>query len=328
MIKRMMAVTMVLGSMAIRAQVPADQLAKPPASAQNFTILSTAGTHGKASIWTASDGSQMSRESVLLRGQVWELDQSVKLGSDGMPSQLIVRGVTPQGDAAETFTVADGIATWKSPVDAGHEPYHSAFYVAEGGTSSGGTQLLIEELLKSPDKSMQLLPGGRAHAERLSDLPVGSGAMAKTVTLWAVTGLSPSPVTVWTTANGKFFGAVGGLSVLPAGYEADLQRLDKAQDEALAARSPALVKALLKTPTGPVAFTHVRAFVEGTHFADDQTIVVDKGLITLMGAAGSIAVPKSAQVFDGNGKTLVPGLWDSHMHVGDDSSGPFLLALG
>jgi imidazolonepropionase-like amidohydrolase len=328
MIKRMMAVTMVLGSMAIRAQVPADQLAKPPASAQNFTILSTAGTHGKASIWTASDGSQMSRESLLLRGQVWELDQSVKLGSDGMPSQLIVRGVTPQGDAAETFTVADGIATWKSPVDAGHERYHSAFYVAEGGTSSGGTQLLIEELLKSPDKSMQLLPGGRAHAERLSDLPVGSGAMAKTVTLWAVTGLSPSPVTVWTTANGKFFGAVGGLSVLPAGYEADLQRLDKAQDEALAARSPALVKALLKTPTGPVAFTHVRAFVEGTHFADDQTIVVDKGLITLMGAAGSISVPKSAQVFDGNGKTLVPGLWDSHMHVGDDSSGPFLLALG
>lgn len=33
-----------------RAQVPVDQLAKPPATAQKFTILSTAGTHGKAFI--------------------------------------------------------------------------------------------------------------------------------------------------------------------------------------------------------------------------------------------------------------------------------------
>ena len=70
----------------MQAQVPADQLAKPPADAQAFTILSTSGTNGKATIWTAGDGSNMSRESILLRGQVWEIDQSVKLGSDGMPS--------------------------------------------------------------------------------------------------------------------------------------------------------------------------------------------------------------------------------------------------
>ena len=54
----------------VQAQVPADQLAKPPAGAQAFTVLSTAGTHGKATIWTAGDGSNMSRESILLRGQV------------------------------------------------------------------------------------------------------------------------------------------------------------------------------------------------------------------------------------------------------------------
>jgi hypothetical protein len=76
---------LLLGPATIQAQVPADQLAKPPAGAQAFTILSTAGNHGKATIWTAADGSNMSRESILLRGQVWEVDQSVKLGSDGMP---------------------------------------------------------------------------------------------------------------------------------------------------------------------------------------------------------------------------------------------------
>jgi imidazolonepropionase-like amidohydrolase len=323
------AATLFLSSAAIQAQVPVDQLAKPPASAQTFTILSTSGTNGKAFIWTADDGSRMSRDSILLRGQVWEIDQKVVLGSDGMPSVLVVHGVTPQGDAGETFQAGAGKAAWKSPVDAGDGAYTSpAFYVAEGGTFSGGTQLLIEAILASPDKSLPLLPGGRAHAERLTEAVVGQGDARKTVTAWAITGLSPSPQPVWTTADGKFFGAVGGLAILPVGYEDALLSLDKAQDTALAARSPALRKALLKTPQGPVAFTHVRAFLDGTHFADDQTVVVNHGLIVAAGPAASTPAPKDAQIFDGAGKTLVPGLWDSHQHIGDDSSGPFLLSLG
>jgi len=329
MLQRIVVLAMVLGSASIQAQIPVDQLAKPPAGAQTFSIVSTAGTHGKAAIWVESDGRRMSRESLLLRGQVWESDESVKLGDDGMPATLEIRGSSPQGDVAETFAIADGTATWKSPVDSGSHPYHAAFYVAQGGPLSTGTQLLIETLLKSPDKSMPLLPGGRARAERLTEFVVGSGSSSQTVTDWAVTGLSPSPSPVWTTADGKFFGFVsGGLSLLPTGYEGDLKNLNKAQDDALAARSPALLKALLKTPTGPVAFTHVRAFVEGSRFVEDQTIVVDKGVIKLVGPAASVSVPKDAQVIDGQGKTLVPGLWDSHMHVQDDSTGPFLLALG
>jgi imidazolonepropionase-like amidohydrolase len=116
--------------------------------------------------------------------------------------------------------------------------------------------------------------------------------------------------------------------VLPVGYEGDLVRLTKAQDDALAARSPALVKKLVKTPTGPVVFSHVQAFLDGTHFAEDQTILVENGQITQVGPATSITIPQNAEVIDGRGKTLVPGLWDSHMHFGDDFSGPFLLSLG
>ncbi len=326
------AVTAVLSFPALaqaQTPVPADQLAKPPADAQAFTVLSTSGTNGKSFLWTAADGSRMSRESILLRGQVWEVDQQAQIGADGMPSALVVRGVTPNGDAAETFKISGGNATWKSPVDAGENRYTApAFYVAQGGTASGSTQLLIEALLAAPDKSMTLLPGGRARAERLTELSVGQGAAKKTVTLWAITGLSPSPQTVWTTADGKFFGLVSGLAILPVGYEGEIKTLIKVQDDALAQRSPALVQKLRKTPDGPVAFVHVRAFLDGTHFADDQTVVVDKGVIVAAGPASSTPTPANAQIFDGTGKTLVPGLWDSHQHFGDDSTGPFLLSLG
>jgi predicted amidohydrolase YtcJ len=84
----------------------------------------------------------------------------------------------------------------------------------------------------------------------------------------------------------------------------------------------------LKPSGKPVAFTNVRAFVGGDHFADGQTVVVDNGVITQVGPAATTKVPKGAHVIDGTGKTLVPGLWDSHQHVSDDASGASLMALG
>ena len=311
----------------LAAQTPKDQLAKPPADATAFTILSTAGTNGHAYRWAAKDGTQICRESILLRGMVSELDETVRLDAAGIPTSDIVRGVTPQGDAAETFKVENGVATWKSQVDAGSHPFGEAFYATAGGTMCA-TAIFLPTLLHAPARTLPLLPGGSARAEKLTDLKVGTGNKARTVTAWAISGMGPSPFAIWANPDGTFFGMAGGLAMLPPGYEADLKPLMAAQDEALARQSPALLKKLLHTPPGPVAFTHVRAFVEGTHFADDQTVLVDNGTITAVGPAASIAVPQGAQIFEGAGKTLVPGLWDSHMHVGDDFSGPFLLSLG
>ena len=76
----------------------------------------------------------------------------------------------------------------------------------------------------------------------------------------------------------------------------------------MAAQAPGLVKALVTVPAGPVAFTGVRLFdADATRFLTDQTVVVDKGVITAVGARASVTVPAGAQVIDGRGKTLDPG---------------------
>ena len=105
------------------AQAPEAQLAKPPADARHFVIQSTGGKHGDSWRWVAADGTRMGRESMNLRGQVFELDSSGRTGADGLPSTITIRGVTPQGDAAETFTISGGTAVWKSQVDAGTASY-------------------------------------------------------------------------------------------------------------------------------------------------------------------------------------------------------------
>ncbi len=322
------ALSLALSQLAAAAPPPDSELAKPPSTAQQFTILSTAGKHGTSYRWTAADGTHMGRESIVLRGQVFELDSTAHVGGDGMFDNMVIRGHTPNGDAGETFAIKDGKATWKSQVDGGSAAYAAAAeYNSFGGTIDLFADLL-ETLLATPDKSLALLPGGKVHAEKLTSLAVGEGAAKKTVTAWALTGISNTPIPIWSDDSGRFFGSVGGLAWLPAGYESALEPLMKAQDEALSQKSRGLVQQLTKTPAGPVAFTNVRAFVDGRKFMEAQTVVVDKGVITQVGAAGKVVVPKNAQVIDGAGKTLVPGLWDSHMHVPDDSAGPLLLSLG
>ena len=311
-----------------RASTPVQDLAKPPADAQRFIVLSSAGKHGESSRWVTADGVRMGRESFILRGQVFEVDSAARLGRDGMLESVSVRGFTPNGNAAEHFSIADGKAAWESPVDASSAPYAGAAeYVAFGGPIDL-TADLLEALVAAPGRSLPLLPGGHARAELLASATVGEGERRQTVTAYAVTGLNNTPIPFWVDAKGHFFGSVGALSWLPAGYESAESLLQKTQDEALAQHSPAVLKALLKTPAGPVAFTHVRTFLGGTHFAEDQTVLVRGGVIARISTASAAVLPEGTQVIDGTGKTLVPGLWDSHMHFPDDAAGPMLLSLG
>src|SRR5712672_412310 len=125
-----------LGSASTAAQVPVAELARPPSSARHFIIMSTGGKHGDSWAWTLPDGTRMSRESLNLRGQVWEIDTAITLGADQQPARLVVRGVTPQGNAAETFAVNNGRASWVSQIDKGDAPYSSPhMYVSVGGTA-------------------------------------------------------------------------------------------------------------------------------------------------------------------------------------------------
>jgi imidazolonepropionase-like amidohydrolase len=69
----------------------------------------------------------------------------------------------------------------------------------------------------------------------------------------------------------------------------------------------------------PVLFDNVELFdADGGKFVANQAVLVEGGKIARIGAAGSIAAPAGARTIDGRGKTLVPGIWDSHLHIGDD----------
>ena len=47
----------------------------------------------------------------------------------------------------------------------------------------------------------------------------------------------------------------------------------------------------------------------------NMTVIIIGDRITTIGKTGEVAIPKNAQVIDGKGKFVIPGLWDMHVHT-------------
>jgi hypothetical protein len=121
---------------AVQAAPTIDSLAKAPADAQRFTILSKAGPHGHTETWRKADGDWVSRGSMNLRGLQFEIEQTTRLGRDGMPERITIRGFTPQGDAGETFAIVNGQAAWRAHSIPDRRPTPSRRCTSSGGPRS------------------------------------------------------------------------------------------------------------------------------------------------------------------------------------------------
>lgn len=310
------------------ATEPATPLATPPANAQTWDIISGGRKFGQASRWITPDGVRWARDTMSERSYNSDLEQQIRLAPDGTLQALTVRGTLPHGDGAESFSRGGGGYVYKSGADEGQgKGREHAFYVPMGGAMDS-LFALVEALAKAPGHSLDLIPSGRAGLEPLTSITVAHGGVIKTLTAVLISGLDLSPQPIWMDGD-QVFATVGDFSVVPAGWDEVTDRLIEAQDAAMARRAPALLARIAPRVTQPVAFTHVRLYdADARRFCEDMTVVVDAGRVTAVGPAASTKLPAGARIIAGQGKTLLPGLWDSHKHYGDDASGALLLAQG
>ena len=305
-------------SLAQAEPTPKEQLLQPPAAAQHYTISSAAGKHGDIWSWKTEDGKLAYRMSMSLRGWITETDQTTVLGPDGRPTTITIRGYTDSGDATEDYSVdAKGIARWKTAVDEGSAPLGNKRYSSYGGPWLSSA-LDVDALVKAGSKGIDLLPGGRASISIGAATEIDGPAGKESVKLAYITGSGFAPSPVWLDKNNRYFGNAGVISLLPAGYEKAGPKLKEVQDatEAVMVRDVAR-KFLSPANRTPTLVDNVLLFdsVAGRYVAG-RAVLVEDGKIKAVGAAGTIKVPEGTTRIDGRGKTLLPGLWDSHLHVG------------
>lgn len=76
-------------------------------------------------------------------------------------------------------------------------------------------------------------------------------------------------------------------------------------------------------PEGTVAFDHVNVLpMDAERVLEAQTVVVSEGLIASIGPSGEVRPPRGAEVVDGTGKFLLPGLAEMHAHLPSEDAAP------
>ena len=307
-------------SVAQSEPVAKEDLLKPPADAVRYVVVSEAGQHGSQWQWQLPDGRTAYRWSQELRGWITEMDQVTTFAPGGTIAATTVRGVTMSGDAAEDYRVANGRATWKTATDVG-EAAAGGWYIPAGGVGIANAPL-INALAAAGDEGLDFLPSGKGRMIFDAMQTIQGPGGPRKVQLAFVSGILPSPYPVWLDENRRYFADISFISVIPAGYEGALKQLRDAQEAATAAAVAGVAKRFLSPAAkAPVLFDNVQLFDadKGTFLANRAVLARD-GKIAAIGAAGSLTAPSGAQVIDGAGKTLVPGIWDSHLHIGDDWS--------
>jgi len=282
-----------------------------------YTILSSGRVAGSEVDTYSADGHIDATFEFNDRGRGPKIAAHYVIGADGLPLRTDVTGndyLKAQVD--EHFAVEGGHAHWKSTSEEGQSST-PGFYVSNNGPAAESA-LLVAALLKVPGAPVKLLPAGEARLERMADVTVDDHGQKLHVTEFAITGLAFEPQTVWLDDDQHFFGSPGKwFAILREGWEGTNDRLYALDRKAQDARYARLGRELAQHPSHPVAVEHVRLFdSEQATMREDQMVVIAGERITMAGPSATIRVPQDAERIDGTGKTLLPGLFDMHAHVG------------
>ena len=307
-----------LGFVPALAALAAAALAAP-APATVYTVILGGAHAGTMSVQPAGDAGYRVHFDYTDRGRGPKLDSTITLGPGGAPVRIETRGNDYMKAAVtETFRLANGRAAWSGTGDTGGRSVEGpAFYLPFESTPFD-TGLLAEALLRAQDHALPLLPEGEAKLEKIGAIEVTAGGEHRAVTQVAITGLDFTPVRVWLDADGRFFASASHwLTTVPAGWEPAVPALLQAQDTAEAARSAELARNLGHHPEGALVFTGATLFdSEHAVLLRHRTVVIEGNRIAATGPDGEVAVPEGAEIVPLEGRTILPGLWDMHVHLG------------
>ncbi len=295
-----------------------------------FSVLIAGRPAGRLRQWPDTNGTIGTSFTYSDRGRGPSLTQTLRLDKAGIPVGMqLVGSDYLQRTVRESITPGPGtLVTWRNDNAAGRVAPGSGFYLPLESMPSD-IAALARALVLSKTKSLSLLPDGVVRLTAGTPRTVNGGDMSLRITPYEITGLGLTAESIWLDADNRLFASQnGGYRVVRRGFEGVVATLADAERVATLGRGAALARKLARQPRGPVAFVHVSLFDAAAKvMRRSQTVVVQGDRVIASGADGSVAMPADAEVIDGSGKSLLPGLWDMHVHVSDDD-GLMHLAAG
>ncbi len=275
------------------------------------------------------DGSRQVEFGFNDRGRGPNLSTRIDADSSGLVRRFESAGNAYMGAPVdERFVHEDGAARWTSNLESGRdEALLDRFYLAND-SSPEYLAALIRALQQAPDQRLPLWPAGTATLEKLGEEQVEYGGQSRTASLYAVSGLGFDPQYLWLDENNELFAlAAGWMGLVPTGWAEVLPALDARQQSA--SRDMLRSRAERLTHRLPDAFC-LRDFavldVDAGTLRAGSTVRVEDSVIAAVGASEAIDC-NGLTTIEGAGRSLIPGLWDMHVHI-SASQGALHMAAG
>lgn len=248
--------------------------------------------------------------------------ETITLGPDGLPTAWAVSGTTTFGSkVAETFARRGDRAEWIDSTGKGSASASTpAIYVAQSG-SPWSDQVYATALLRQPGLSMPAFPGGTLRLEKGETLTVNGKSGPLQVTRYDLSGIETTPETMLLDAQGRLFASVSPESIIVReGYEGEEVRLRKLAADWSTQRFVEIQKQVAHSYGAPVRIRNVRLFdPKSGKLTDRVSVLVAGKVIAAVEPADSPATTGEVAI-DGNGGTLVPGMYEMHGHLGQEDA--------
>ena len=170
------------------------------------------------------------------------------------------------------------------------------------------------------DQSKSVLPGGDLSLRKIEEFDLSSGAETETVSSYALSGIGMNPSYFVVDSDQEFIGMITPeTALLKTGYETHEASLRERATEYSARRFEDIQKQAAQTFDGAVRITNVRVFdPETLSLTDPASVVFEGNTIQSIDAADMRA--EGETVIDGNGGTLIAGLYEMHGHLGQNNA--------
>jgi len=288
-----------------------------PKEAHIRTVLSDKTPSGQDAVWNTPDGTIHEFFQFNDRGRGPKVYSNYQLDSKGSVITEDSKGVDyMKNPVEEHFAITGQAASWKNQAEDTHQANASgkAYVDLNGGPES--LALLTRAAIKNGGK-IDLLPSGQASIRNVKSVPVEANGTKVKASLYEVSGLGYEPAYLWLDEGQEFFATTyGWSSTTRQGFESVAPALHKAQQEVENARAAEQAHALTHVPKGDLVIKNVNLFdSETAKVLPKQRVVVHGDRVASVAAESRQPTPSNAEVVDGSGKTLLPGLWDMHAHL-------------
>ena len=249
--------------------------------------------------------------------------EEMTLDDRGYPVEWTITGTTTFGNTVdEYFRVEGDTARWQDMTGSGEAAVdgETRFYIDQNG-SVYSRALLANALLADEDGRMPVFPGGEASIRERSTMTFDGPDGELEVTAYEILGLSYNPGLVMLDQHGRFFATASPrFSMVREGYEAADQALRETAEAFSTERFVEIQAKVAHSYDAPVRIRNVRVFDPATLALTDLKDVVVYGNRVASVQAANSPTPGGEVVIDGEGGTLVAGMYEMHGHLGQENA--------